>query len=63
MIPTVVEESRTSRSASLSVVLVAEGKSSCRSRRTERSSSVDESTCPATNSAMSATGKTESRRL
>ena len=63
MMPAVVEDSRTWRSASLSVVSAAEGKSCWRSERTERSSSGLESTWPATNSEISATGKTLRRRL
>src|SRR6476469_4551117 len=63
MMPAVVEDSRTWRSASLSVLAAVEGNSSCRSARTERSSDWLASTCPATNSAISATGKTDSSRL
>ncbi len=63
MMPAVVLDSRTSRSASLRVVSVAEGKSSWRSRRTERSRSGESRIWPAVNSAISATGKTESSRL
>ncbi len=61
--PTVVDEPRISRSARDSVVAVALGKSFCRSARTEISSCGEASTCPATKSAISATGKIDSRRL
>ena len=63
MMPTVVEESRTSRSASDSVVSVALGKRSWRSTRTERSSSGEERIWPVMKRAISATGKIDSRRL
>ena len=61
--PAVVDVSRTSRSASVRVVSVAEGKSSCRSTSTERSSSGAERIWPATKRAISATGKIDSSRL
>ncbi len=61
--PVVVEDSCSRRTAALSVVSAAVGKSCSRSSSTESCSSCERRMRPAMNSATSATGKIDSRRL
>ena len=62
-IPTVVDELRTRRRPSISVDSAAAGNSRCRSSTTDASTSSEDRTRPATNSATRASGNTDSSRL